>query len=67
MLLGLAIGIGIPVVLIGLYAWGRWMYGDQWYVAFGRNVARGDDDLTDEIERAQFTSLNIAQPNDLKR
>ena len=66
MLLGLAIGIGIPVVLIGLYAWGRWMYGDQWYVAFGRNVARGDDDLTDEIERAQFTSLNIAQPN-LKR
>lgn len=28
---------------------------------------RGDDDLTDEIERAQFTSLNIAQPNDLKR
>ena len=59
MLLGLAIGIGIPVVLIGLYAWGRWMYGDQWYVAFGRNVARGDDDLTDEIERAQFTSLNI--------
>jgi len=67
MLLGLAIGIGIPVVLIGLYAWGRWMYGDQWYVAFGRNVARGDDDLTDEIERAQFTSLNIAQPNGLKR
>ena len=67
MLLGLAIGIGIPAVLIGLHAWGRWMYGDQWYVAFGRNVARGDDDLTDEIERAQFTSLNIAQPNDLKR
>jgi len=48
MLLGLAIGIGISVVLIGLYAWGRWMYGDQWYVAFGRNVARSDDDLTDE-------------------
>jgi hypothetical protein len=67
MLLGLAIGIGIPVFLIGLYAWGRWMYGDQWYVAFGRNAARGDDDLTDEIERAQFTSLNIAKANDLKR
>jgi hypothetical protein len=67
MLLGMAIAIGIPGILTGLYAWGRWMYGEKWYVAFGRNVARGDDDLTDEIERAQFTSLNITQPNDLKR
>jgi hypothetical protein len=67
MLLGLAIGIGIPVFLIGLYAWGRWMYGDQWYAALGRNAARGDDDLTGEIESAQLTSLNIARPNDSKR
>lgn len=67
MVLGLAIGTGIPVLLIGLYAWGRWMYGDQWYVSFGRNVARGDDDFTDEIEAAQFTSLNIARPDEPKR
>lgn len=57
---GIVIGAGIPGLLFGIYFYGRWMYGEKWYLAFGRNSVLGDDDpVAKEIEEAEFTRLNL--------
>jgi hypothetical protein len=60
MILACAIGIGIPGLVLGIYAWGRWMYGEQWYLALGRNSTWGaDDPVSDEIDDARITRLKL--------
>ena len=59
MLIGLAIAIGIPAIVLTIYAIGRSMYGEKWYIVLGPNATVGDPKLQEEIEEARITKLNL--------
>jgi hypothetical protein len=60
MILALAIGIGIPALILGFYFWGRVMYGEKWYIALGKPATGGSNDpLYQENEDDEFTKLNL--------
>lgn len=60
MTIALLIGIGIPGMVLGIYAWGRWAYGEKWYLAFGRNSTWGSDDpVREELDDAKITRLRL--------
>lgn len=60
LIIGLALPGSILITYSIVYAWGRWMFGDQWYLAFGR--IPGEEHLDAEAEDAAFTSLNLNKP-----
>jgi hypothetical protein len=57
MLIGLVIAIGIPALVLIIYAIGRSMYGEKWYRILGASAI--DDKLREEIEEARIIKLNL--------
>ena len=55
------VAIAVPALVLGLYAWGRWIYGDKYYVAFGKASTAGNSDpLRAEIENESTTRLDLS-------
>lgn len=59
MLIAMLLAIGIPTTVVVIYAIGKWMYGEKWYIILGPSSARGDPDLAVEIEDARIIKLNL--------
>lgn len=59
MVIAFSLAIGIPLLLVVIYATGRWKYGEKWYLVLGLASTGGDPDLAAEIEDSRITKLNL--------